>query len=264
MDSLVPDYYEAPYAPIQPSRSMHSLAPSESPFHDSADALPPLPIAQPRPSHGSFASLHAAAGLGISHQPTFTSDQPNGHLQVAPGQDSALKERQAYRSTTPVVHGAERFEPSPSPERNGPQQQRYEYPPSGYESPAMSFAYEKPSSIRSVRTQQTTTTRPSAAAPNLRSLGFSEAKPSGQGMSRRKKQFLTIGAVVGVIVAIAIVVPVVYVVNRNNDNAAAAASSAAAEASATGRTGAGPLVLAAQRTSATASTFRRTPPRVIR
>ena len=204
---------------------MHSLGPGE--------------IAQPRPSHGSFASLHAAAGLGISHLP----DQPNGHLHVAaPGQDSALKERQAYRSTTPVVHGAERFEASPSPERNGQHQQRYEYeyPPSGYDSPAMSFAYEKPSSIRSVRTQQTTT-RPSAAAPNLRSLGFSEARPSGQGMSRRKKQVITIGAIVGVIVAIAIVVPVVLVVNKNNDNAAAAASSAAAEASATGRTGAGTI-----------------------
>lgn len=235
MHSLSPSTHSTPH--FGRSNTAGSLHDS---LYDDSSALPPLPIAapQPRPSHGSFASLHAAAGLGLSHQPTFSVDdleKTSSHLQVH-SEDSSLKERQAYRSTTPVVNGTERFDSgSPSPERK-----RYDYPPNGaFESPSMAFnSYEKPASIRSVRTG-TTTTRPSAGAPNLRSLGFSEMKQEKPAMSRRKKQFITIGAVVGIIAVIAIVVPVVYVVGKNNEKSAAAASSAAAAATSTGKTSGG-------------------------
>lgn len=225
--------------------SLHSLAPSahstlanDSLLYDDSPVppLPPLAAPQPRPAHGSYASLHAAAGLGLSHQPTFaddlekSQDTSNSYLQVGsqyPSQDSSLKERQAYRSTTPVVNGADRFgSTSPSPERN------HGYPPNGtLNSPTMSHfsTFEKPSSIRSVR--------PSGDARHLRSLGFSEQKQDKPPMSRRKKQFITLGIVLGIIAIIAIVVPVIYVVGKNSEKAAAAASSAAAEATATGKAG---------------------------
>jgi glucan 1,3-beta-glucosidase len=99
-------------------------------------------------------------------------------------------------------------------------------------------SYEKPASIRSVRTTHTTT-KPSGGAPNLRSLGFSEIKQEKAPMSRRKKQVLTVGTVVGVIAVIAIVVPVIYVVGKNNEKSAAAASSAAATATSTGKVSGG-------------------------
>lgn len=95
-------------------------------------------------------------------------------------------------------------------------------------------SFEKPASIRSVR--------PSGDAAHLRSLGFSDHKQAKQPMSRRKKQIITVGSVVGVIAIIAIVVPVIYVVGKNSERSAAQASEAAATATATGRKAGGTVV----------------------
>lgn len=264
VDSLAPDYYYEPHlppAPIQHSPSLRSLSPSlhsnpafsrsstsNTLAHDSllynSDVVPPLPplaAPQPRAGKASLASLHAAAGLGLDHQvsypPSFGGNDlenqhrentlNSNHLQVS-GTDSSLKERQAYRSTTPVVNGESRFgSPSPSPEKRG--QQHGIYPPSSIlknsQSTSQFSNYEKPGSIRSVR--------PSGTAPNLHRLGFSDVKQQGKPpMSRRRKQIITLGITLGIIAIIAIVVPIAFVVNKNS-TAAAAASSAAATATAT-------------------------------
>lgn len=243
MDSIH-DYYYQPALPaaINYSPSLHSLAPSAHStladdsllYNDDAPPVPPLAAPKPRQQHGSYASLHAAAGLGISHQPTFEGDleKREGFLGVGHSrQDSSLKERQAYRSTTPVVHGSERFQDNtPSPER------RHAYPPTGLSSPTMSHfsSFEKPASIRSVR--------PSGDAQHLRRLGFSDQQAAKQPMSRRKKQIITVASVLGVIAIIAIVVPIIYVVGKNNEKAAAQASEAAATAATTGKKAGGTIV----------------------
>ncbi|KAJ9118412.1 hypothetical protein QFC24_006241 [Naganishia onofrii] len=269
VDSLAPDYYYEPHlppAPIHHSPSLHSLSPShhsnpafsrsstsntlanDSLLYDSdIPPLPPLAAPQPRAGKGSLASLHAAAGLGldyqVSYQPSFGGNDlenqhrdtslNSNHLQVG-GADSSLKERQAYRSATPVVHGESRFEsPSPSPEKR---QQHGIYPPSSIlknsQSTSQFSNYEKPASIRSVR--------PSGTAPNLQRLGFSDVKQQAKPtMSRRRKQIITLGITLGIIAIIAIVVPIAFVVNKNSTTAAAASSAAATATSTTKVSGGG-------------------------